>query len=43
MLQLTDEEFEANLDFRERTAALGEKHTNPTAPRIYDSNPDIDS
>jgi hypothetical protein len=43
MLQLTDEEFEANLDFRERSAALGEKHTNPSAPRIVVSKPDIDS
>lgn len=43
MLQLSAEEFEANLDFRERSAALGKKPTNPSAPRIVVKKPDVDS
>lgn len=43
MLQLTEEEFQANLDFRERSAALGGKTTNPSAPRIVVNKPDVDS
>lgn len=42
-LMLTDEEFEANLDFRERAVEILQKPSDPLAPRIVVDRPDLAS
>ena len=41
MLILTDEEFDANLDYRERDANIFKKPTDPMAPQIILETPDL--
>lgn len=43
VLMLTDEEYEANLDFRERAVEILQKPSDPLAPRIVIDRPDVGS